>query len=263
MQHQSSEVTVRKLRDGVAVMDNKLLDACYRMTLTQKRLFNMAVAAVNSVKRMPNGNTVSVSIDDFAQLCGGLSRKDALKRCREAVPSMSQAQIIDIIYKDPNEFLQDMDTNNIERLSYKNFFQEVDYIETDKDQVVRFKFSDWLIPYIAQLKKSFTQIRLQHVNPLTSFYSMRLYEAVIMRMLDSNGVHTRTFEIQELRMLMGVDDDKYNRWVDFKKRCLVSPIADLNEKTPYTWVIKTNGRGKYLKSVTITAEPNHQQELEL
>lgn len=263
MDSENKTVSVRKVVNGVAVMDNKLIDACYKMTLTQKRLFNMAVAAVNSTKSMKSGHKVAVSLDDFAELAG-LSRKIALQHVRETLPDMRQAHVVDITYKDNNVFKQDFDSSQeVERVSYKNFFQEVDYIETEKELAVTFKFSDWLVPYISQLKKKFTQVRLQHVNPLSSFYSMRIYEAVVLTIQDSTGIHSRTFEIQELRNILGLQGDTYSRWVDMKKRCLVAPIKDLDEKTPFAWSLKVNGRGKYLSSVTIKAKPQSQQEMDL
>lgn len=254
-------VSIRPLREGIAVMDNKLLDACYSMTVTQKRLFNMAVAAVNSKKTMVRNNSVAVSIDDFAQL-SGLTRKAAIEHIKNTLPDMRQAHVVDVVYKDKNTFKK-TDGSDVERISYKNFFQEVDYVETNKELAVKFKFSDWLVPYIAQLRRSFTRIHLQHVNPLNSFYSMRLYEAVIMKIVNRDGFHVRSFEISELRSILGLQDGVYERWVDMKKACLVRPINELNKKTPFKWNLDVNGRGKYLRSVTVSAQPKSQQEMDL
>lgn len=256
---------IRALHNGVAVLDNKLVDACYRMSLTEKRLFNMAIASVNSKKHF-DGGYVSVSIDDFSQLCN-ITKNAALKRCREAIGDLRNAHVIDIEYKDPNKFLDKIynktETENVRRLSHKNFFQEVEYLDCQEAQVVRFKFSDWLHPFIAQLERKFTKIRLQHVSQLTSFYSMRIYEAVILRMADSEKAHERTFEIPELRRVLGLTDGMYARWVDLKKRCVVSAVKDLNNKTPFNWVMTVNGRGKYLRNVTIKATPVSQKQEEL
>jgi plasmid replication initiation protein len=253
----------RNLSRGVAVFDNKLIDACYRMTLTQKRLFNMAVAAVNSKRRLQLGKRVVVSIDDFAQL-SGLTTQSAIYRCREAVADLISVHIVDIEYKNPNEILSRVNTkkgnDTVQRISHRNFFQEVEVLDTETSKVVSFVFSDWIVPFIAQIGGSFTKIQLQHINPLTSFYSMRLYESVIMAIKSNGGVHHRQLTVAELRHIFGLTDEKYKRWVDFKKRCIVSSINDLNEKTPFAWSFKVIGKGRFLQGVSFSATPQPQEE---
>lgn len=252
-------------------MDNKLINACYEMTLTQKRLFNLAIASVNSKKETTHSDTVSVSIEDFAELAK-IDIHSALKAARDAVEPMSKTQVIDVEYKDKNIFKQRAQEKNasesaIKRVSYKNFFQSVEYIEDGAERLVRMQFADWLMPYISQIKRAFTEFQIQHTTPLSSFYAIRIYESVILEHFRYKGdetdiVASRTFDLVELRKTLGIIDDRYPRWSDFSKRCLRSPIESLNENTPFIWSFKSNGRGRWMKSVTISAARDEQQTLD-
>jgi len=254
---------IRDLKKGIAVFDNKFINAFYRMTLTQKRLLNMAVAAVNAKQILPKGKRVVVSIDDFAQL-SGLSTQSAVYRCREAAADLISVRVVDIEYVDPNVMLRvnakSAGHKEVKRISHLNFFQEVEVLDTESSKVITFMFSDWVIPYIAKLDGNFTKVHLEHVNPLTSFYSMRLYESVVLQMPDAAGVHCRLMKLSELRDIFGLTDEKYKRWVDFKKRCIVSSVDELHEKTPFDWRFETIGKGRYLQGVLFSATPCKQKE---
>ncbi|MFT6691243.1 MAG: hypothetical protein ACJAXH_001768 [Colwellia sp.] len=271
MEKKDSKVWARDLKTGIAVSDNKLVNACYRMSAVQKRLFNFAIASLHSRKFAKHGEAL-VNLEDYAFLTGK-TLKEAIRTVRREVRSMSLLQVININYKErkslnPRQNVailarEKAGTNEISSLSYKNFFQEIEFIHDTSGAFVWFKFSDWLLPYIELLEFKFSQVPLLEIGKLGSFYSLRIYD-FCMASQPIGKKHTRSFSLSELRISMGFVDDKENmylRWADFRKRCLVEPIAELNEKTLDTWDFRVTGRGRIEKQVIITCTVSDQLDL--
>jgi plasmid replication initiation protein len=259
-----TKIRALDLKAGIAVSDNKLINACYRMTSMQKRLFNLAIAACNSSKSLTSGD-VFVNVNDFAFL-SNKEVKESVRICKSSIRDMSLLQVIDIEYKAKRSLSpiqsvrlqQAEDTEKeIARISYKNFFQEVDFIDSSEGLFLYFKFSDWLIPYLEMIKKRFAQVPLMEVSQLSSFYSMRLFDFIMASQETIEKVRVRTYFLSEYRAMLGFVEDKedlYSRWADFRKRCLVNPIEELNEKTSLNWSFSVEGRGKKEKKITIIAK---------
>jgi hypothetical protein len=270
----NKELRPLKLASGIAVSDNKLVNACYRMTSVQKRLFNMAIASCTSNRFLESGEVV-VNIYDFAELTGK-TVKESLRICRQEADGMSQLRVVDIVYKEKRTKFKPFQNADIDkkednerdvaRLSYKNFFQEVEYIDVEDQCLLYFKFSDWLIPYVENIRKKFAQVPLIEVSRLTSFYSLRLFDFV-MATKPIGKVCRRVFSYQEFREVLGFVGDKkdlYPNWCDFRKRCITSSINELGIKaTGYEWAYKITGRGDAARKICITATKKDQIPLPL
>jgi len=55
----------------------------------------------------------------------------------------------------------------------------------------------------------------------------------------------------------------YSRWADFRKRCIVEPLQELNEKTLDEWTFRVEGRGRKEKKITITCTVDDQMSLDV
>jgi plasmid replication initiation protein len=261
------------LSQGVAVSDNKLINACYRMTAVQKRIFNMAVASCNSKQFLDTGEVV-VSIDDFAELTAK-SVKESIRICRTESRNLSKLQVVDVVYKEKREKgmmrkimsadEREKSEDSVSRISYKNFFQEVEFIEHNNKRCLYFKFSDWLVPYVEFIRKKFSQVPLVEVSRLGSFYSLRLFD-FLMATKQVGKIRKRVFTYAEFREILGFVGEKkemYLNWSDFRKRCLITPVNELNEKTGYDFCYEISGRGDSLRKITITAKKKEQIEMDI
>lgn len=265
---------VSKIKTGVAVSDNKLINACYRMTAIQKRIFNMAIAASHS--RKLNSGEVVFDVQDYAELTQ-ISLKEAIRVCRTESKKMSQLQVVNIEYKErrslsPRQILaadkrEESSDREVARVSYKNFFQEVEFIDSSEVGEIEscymyFKFSEWLLPYIELIRKRFSKIPLMEVSALSSFYALRIFD-LGMGVKPLKGVRSREFAYLDFREKLGFVDDKkamYSAWTDFRKRCLVDPLKELNEKSSFKWSYRLIGKGETRK-IVITSVKDDQLNL--
>lgn len=91
-------------------------------------------------------------------------------------------------------------------------------IEIDRD----------LAPFLFDLQEKFTQYQLYNILSMKSAFSVRIYEL----MKSYSFQKTKTFEVNELKSLLMVDDVKsYKNFADFKKRVLEKAQEEINELT--------------------------------
>jgi len=110
--------------------------------------------------------------------------------------------------------------------------------------VIEFEFSDKLKPYLLQLREHFTQYELKNILQLKSSFSIRMYE-----ILKAHEYQRKvTFEVEELKQLLGVDD-KYDVYYDFKKRVLNTAQKELKEKSDIAFKFKEKRQERKIHSI--------------
>lgn len=87
------------------------------------------------------------------------------------------------------------------------------------------KFSPVLEPYLLNLKETYTKYRLGYVINFKSEYSFRLYE--IMKQYEKIG--ERTVPIEELKELLMIDSNKYQKYSHLKSFVIQKAIQEINK----------------------------------
>jgi len=103
-----------------------------------------------------------------------------------------------------------------------NWFSDIEYIRGQAKFKVR--FSEKLKPYLLQLKERFVAYNLKYILPLTSNYSIRIYQLL----KEYQKLEKRTFTVAELQELLQVPKSLkiYNR---FKEKVLKVAQEELKE----------------------------------
>ena len=97
-----------------------------------------------------------------------------------------------------------------------------------KSGIAHIKLDEDMVPYLFDLKQKFTQYQLYNVLGMKSAFSVRIYEL----MKSYSFRHTITFELDELKKLLMVEDVKsYNRFPDFRRKVLEKAQLEINELT--------------------------------
>ena len=128
-----------------------------------------------------------------------------------------------------------------------------------------------LKPYILDIKERYTKYFYQSMTGLNSMYSMRLYELLKQYEFRKN----KNFQIEELKFLLGIGEEKYTKYTDFRKRVILSSQKELKEKTDISFefeeirerrrVVRVDfkiisQREKILKSSNSSEQPNSLEE---
>jgi len=92
---------------------------------------------------------------------------------------------------------------------------------------VELEFSPKLKPFLLQLKLEFTKYKLGNVIHLKRIYSIRIYE--LLKQYEKIG--KRRFDIPTLRNTLGIKDNEYQQFCDFRRWVLKVAQQELAEKT--------------------------------
>lgn len=161
------------------------------------------------------------------------------------IPLVEIAELADItpnkLYTTGKELMQSMlgkfilleDEKNL-RLKGFNYFEELDYGEGELT-VKLHRHVHHLFLELKKSKKGFTAYELTEFMTLTSTYAQRIYE--LMKQYSRSKQRERTIEVTELREMLGIDNKKYTRFADFRKRVLELSHKLIEENTTlrYKW----------------------------
>lgn len=117
-------------------------------------------------------------------------------------------------------------------------------------------FSDELATHLLDIKKMYAKINLADLGRLSSRYALRIFELAISysSLAGKNGNERDCWyferEINELRTIFAIDQEKYKLTKDFRKNVIDLPIKEINE-AGIGIAIETEYKrmGKFLHSV--------------
>ena len=110
-----------------------------------------------------------------------------------------------------------------------------------KNKIVYFRFDPFMKPYLLQLKSHFTIINLNRLTQFQSIYSVRIYQLLCQY----KNIGWRKFRVDELREILGLKENQYKKYKDFKKWILNQAKKEFDEK---------NEKGKYKSDISFELE---------
>lgn len=120
-----------------------------------------------------------------------------------------------------------------------------------KSGIAHIKLDEDMVPYLFDLKHKFTQYQLYNVLGMKSAFSVRIYEL----MKSYSFRHTITFELDELKKLLMVEDVKsYNRFPDFRRKVLEKAQLEINELTDINIEFEPIKTGRKVTSIKFIIE---------
>ena len=191
----------------VVTKANKLIEASYRLNVSEQRVMALLVTQIHpdDEEFKPYRFTVS----DLETLIGTKNNK-AYREVRELTRGLL-TKVLQI--QEPDGLLQ------VSWLSSAKYY--------DGTGTVELKFAPEMKPYLLQLQERFTTYKLGNVVKLRSRHSVRLYE--LLKQYEPLG--KRSFELGELRRVLGLGDGEYQAWKDLRVRVLAPAQRELPKKT--------------------------------
>ena len=99
-------------------------------------------------------------------------------------------------------------------------------VHVEGSGTVEMNFDNILKPFLLQLKNRFTLYRLENIIQLSSVFSIRIYE--LLKQYENAGIVK--FSLEDLRKYIGIDDNQYKMYADFKRRVLVLAQNEIKQK---------------------------------
>jgi plasmid replication initiation protein len=190
----------------IATQDNQLIEACYTMTLTEKRLLLLGISKI--VPKRTEPFVFSVTADEWAQYYPDQDNPyRALRRAAKAL----RGRFVRLHPK----------TGVTEEL---NWVDSARYHDRQGRVEIRFGWSIQL--RLAGMLEQFTKIDLLSVRKLNSLHSVRLYELVAQ--FRSTGF--RQISIEDFRFAMDCETS-YPLVNDLKRWVLKPSIEEINTKS--------------------------------
>lgn len=204
-------ILVKKLEQQmVATQDNQLIEACYTMTLNEKRLLLLGISKIDP-RQFPKKSEpfqFSVTTDEWAAYYPDQDNPyRALKRACKALRGR-------YVRLHPR-------TGVTEEI---NWLDSIRYYERQGRVDVRFSWSIQL--RLAGMLEQFTKVDLLAVNKLNSLHSVRLYE--LLSQFRSTGY--RVMSVDDFRFAMDCEKS-YPMIKDLKRWVLHPALKEINSKS--------------------------------
>lgn len=202
----------------MVVESNRVLEACYRLTLVEKQIVLFAIVkARDEQKGLTTNDPVTIKALDFAAQFDTNETK-VYGQLKEAMATLYKRDVwIHDTYPLTGE----------PRVTETRWISAASYI--DGEGAIQIIFAPKIIPFITRLDKEFTSYRLDKVGKLSSVYAVRMYELLVQYL----SLGKREFEIVKLKEQFGLSSG-YASIIDLKKRVFDVAVDQINEHTDIT-----------------------------
>jgi len=224
---------------------NRLIEACYRLSLEEQRVVLAAIATIDSRnERTPFNQEIQITISSYASTFS-IDRNSAYSQVKKATDALFEREIK---VKQPPE-----KGGGYKRMRWVS---EVGYPEGQG--YVKLRFSNGIEPFLYQLNNEFTSYKLKNVAGLRSIYSIRIYELIMQ--FKRTGERDITIDLFREMLDLG---ERYPMFSDLRKRVIQPAIKELNLRTDLEFSWEPVKKGKRIVKLVFTAQQQAQQALAL
>lgn len=207
------------------VISNYITRSAQTLNLVEKRILMAGVAKLGGV----NGE-IKLTAQEYADTYD-VNMSTAYRELKNAVNSLMKRSLS----------WQVKDGKHIGTLScvwvqgYK-YFKEEGY--------VKFKFSEYVFPFLFELEREFTKYQLQQAAALRSIYSWRLLELFEQMKDKTDGSGWLSMSIEEFWHAMEATESHRKNFSDLRRWVIEPAIKELTEKDGWLieWEVRKRGR---------------------
>ncbi|UCD65837.1 MAG: replication initiation protein [Deltaproteobacteria bacterium] len=110
------------------------------------------------------------------------------------------------------------------------WFQELEVIGDDLDGIIRFGLTPASMPYFLGLKSHYISYHMADIKLMNKPSAWNLYE-YLKEKFQNGQIWKWDISVDKLKERLGVADKYINRFNNFEKKCLITPLADINSQT--------------------------------
>jgi len=210
--------------------DNEVTEASYKLSLIEQRIILFCIAKVNpsdDKKNYEKQKEQTIYVDEFIKMFSDIDKNSVYKQLKDAINKLYERSII---VKKPRNI------KTFRWISSKHYF------ENEAQAIIR--FSDEVMPYLADLNHKFTKYQLHNISAFKRTYSIRLYELLTQY----RTLKFRSLAVSDLRLALQLDD-KFKLFAEFKRNVIDSSIKEINDKSDLKVEYELVKRGRSVVSI--------------
>lgn len=192
---------------AVVRKSNTLIEASYKLSVNEQRLILMLSSSVRQDDK--EFCPYRISIKDFAKLLD-LKNKNVYQDLEELVLALREKTI--------TIFMENS-------VLHTGWLSSIEYFTGEG--MLELSFDPKLKPFLLELKDRFTSYKLKMIVQLKSSFSIRIYE--LLKQYEKIGF--RVFDLADLREILGIKDEEYPFYGNFKARIILTAQKELAERT--------------------------------
>ena len=227
--------------------DNNLIGASYSLGVAEQRLIFLAIIEAREQNKLIDvGKPLRIYAKNYEQQFS-VEKHTAYEAMKRAVNGLYEAGFSYV----------KIDEASGKPITYKSrWVEKIAY--ADELGCVELTFASDVIPLITRLDSCYTEYELKQVSSLQSEYAIRLYEIMIRWRTVGK---TNKIMIDDLRLMLGVEPDKYLAMSDFKKRVLDHAIKQINDFTDIKATYEQHKQGRTITGFTFTFKRKPQAKI--
>ena len=206
-----SKIKKPLLASLIVTQANELVESRYNLTLGEQRLIFTMIARIQPEDE--DFKPYRISLNELAEFLG-INKNHIYADCKKITKKLLE-KVVEI--QEPGRLLQ------------THWVSSADYI--DGTGAVMLTFDPLLKPYLLKLKGKFTSSKLEMLLSFKSQYTMRMY--TLLKQYES--LKGREVDLEKLRNILGLKNDQYMLYSNFKKDILESTQKELKAKADLTF----------------------------
>lgn len=188
-------------------MDNKIINASYKVTLNELRLILLAISQINQMEKLTENRVITITASQYSSWFGG-NKDEVYRDMKEALDLLSE-RWIKVIYN------SDIKTE-IPWITLKS--------QISSNQSVELRFTEEIAFFLSDLKCGFTKYELLNVSGMKSVFSIRLYQMLMQ--WKSKG--TVTITVENLRFNLQITSKGYATFGNIKQKIIEPALNEIN-----------------------------------
>lgn len=221
--------------------DNKIIEASYKLSLTEQRLVLLAISQVNSSKKLSENDVFVIYAKDYSSIFS-ISKDEAFREMKSAMKSLSSRWV---------KVIDDGDVKDeISWLSKRS--------SATSNQSIGIRFSTDISKYLCELTGEFTKYRLLNISGMKSAYSIRIYE-MLMRWKSKRRLE---LTVEQLKDRLQLTAKSYENFGNIRQKIIdvaMTEIAECSDILPRYELIR---RGNKVSLIRFEFEFKEEQAAE-
>lgn len=211
----------------------------FSLSMVEIRIINYLIANIHSPKFDTKFNKFKFDIHEFCSIVYPEKKQgDAYKRLPNIIRNLSDKSAWKEVPSDVNPGkMKKVLVRWIERPEFDEGF-------------VTMELNPYLAPYLLGLENSYFKSQFQYTVEARSKYTIPLYE--VLKSWEKVKDHTKTFEIDELKIYMDATSKSQKNTYEFKRTALDPAIEEINRITDLTVSYEEIKKGRKVTHIKFT-----------